>query len=219
VKKLLGFLSTLATWGAPGLLLLALLDGIGVPIPLGVDALLIALCANRPERLVLFALTAVVGSSVGTYILYDIARRGGEAYLHKHSLSRGGARFRRWFQHYGLLTVFISALIPFPTPMKIFVISSGATCASRSGFLAVIIGARLARYFALGGLGAAMGNDALAYISAHKWDLALIAAGLFVFLFILVKVADALRTRRISRQEILEGGPEIRKAESEPGAD
>ena len=42
------------------------------------------------------------------------------------SPSNSSAGLSRLFQHYGMLTVFISAISPIPMPMKLFVISSGA---------------------------------------------------------------------------------------------
>jgi membrane protein YqaA with SNARE-associated domain len=186
----------LLSWGPLGLFFIALLDGIGVPIPLGVDLLVITLSAQSPDRWLLFALIGVAGSVAGSQILYEIARKGGEAYLSRHTVSKTAMKLRRWFQHYGLLTVFISAAIPFPTPMKVFVISAGATSSSRYGFLGIMVGARLARYVALAALGAQMGTDAWGYLRAHKWQLAAFAVVLFVVLFLLVKAADYRRARR-----------------------
>lgn len=188
--------TALMAWGAPGLLLLGILDGIGIPIPLGVDALLITLCSNAPNKWLLYALIAVLGSVSGSYILFTLARKGGEAYLERHTLSRAGAKFRQWFQHYGLLTVFISGSVPLPTPMKVFVLSAGALGAGRAAFLMVMIGARLARYCALAWLGAAMGGDAWGYLRKHTTQLLWFALALTLILFALVKIADAVRLRR-----------------------
>src|SRR5690348_6607272 len=111
MKKLLAIL---IAWGPTGLFALALLDGAGLTIPGGVDALVVYLTSRSPDSLVLFSLLTVVGSTIGNFVLFMIARKGGEAYLHRHTLSRGGVLFRKWFQHYGLLAVFIAALVPLP---------------------------------------------------------------------------------------------------------
>jgi membrane protein YqaA with SNARE-associated domain len=192
----------IAAWaaglGAPGLFLMALADGVVLPLPGGVDVFLILLATRRPESVVMLAAAATVGSTLGNLILFLLARKGGEAYIRKHTLSRWGAGIRRWFQHYGLLTVFICALVPLPgAPLKLTVICAGALGAGPRGFVATFLGARIARYTALAALGAAMGDDAIGYLIAHKWHLVAFAVALTGFMFALVRIADARRARRL----------------------
>ena len=76
---------------------------------------------------------ACAGSVIGSMILFFIARKGVKDYLDRHTMSGRGALFHEWFMHYGLLTVFVPALSPVPTPMKLFVICAGAMgCAAGS---------------------------------------------------------------------------------------
>src|SRR4051812_41440702 len=117
MKKLI---ATLLAWGPWGLFLAAVLDGAGVPVPGGVDVLLVYLSTRMPSAFLWLALITVAGSFAGNLFLFFLARRGGELLLDQRTSSAGAKRFRRWFGHYGLLTVFISALIPLPImPMKI----------------------------------------------------------------------------------------------------
>ena len=195
MKKLLG---VLVAWGPGGLLLSAVLDGAGLPIPGGVDALLIYLAYQRPEHPALLAAIAVVGSTVGNLALFILARRGGELYLQKQSKARGSARLRQWFQNYGLLTVFISALVPLPImPMKIFVLCAGALGSSFWSFILVFVTARIPRYLVLALLGHNVGGNALYYLRSYAGQLALGAGVLFLVLYGLVKWADYRRRRAI----------------------
>src|SRR5688500_19839856 len=58
-------------------------------------------------------------STLSLHAALPISRRGGEWYLRKRGSNPRSQRFRRWFDKYGLLTVFISALVPLPVmPMK-----------------------------------------------------------------------------------------------------
>jgi serine/threonine-protein kinase len=75
----------------------AFLDGIGVPLPGGVDALLLALAAIDHDSAYLCAVLATAGSRVGSIILFRIARRGGEKYLERYTSRGRGAKFKRWF--------------------------------------------------------------------------------------------------------------------------
>ena len=189
-------IATLVGWGAKGLFLLALLDGAGVPVPGGVDALLVLLAAQLPDAVIRLVLSAIVGSTIGNLFLFWIARKGEEMYLERHTLSPSGARFRRWFQHYGLLTVFIAALVPLPVmPMKIFVVCAGALGSAPLEFVGTFLLARLLRYSALGYLGHKMGDHALLYVRLHVWDLFAFAAALLVILVALVKFVDRLKAR------------------------
>lgn len=185
------FLSTLVTWGTKGLFLSAFLDGAGLPIPGGVDVLVMFLASKTPQSTFWLAAVAVLGSVLGNFLLFLIARRGGHAFLEKRSTSKRAQRFRRWFDRYGLLTVFVSALVPLPVmPMKIFVLSSGALGSHPARFLLVFLSARIPRYFGLAMLGRALGNDAVNFLRLHVWDLVTFAVVLFVVLAVLVRYVD-----------------------------
>ena len=75
------FLQILISWGPWGLLLLAVLDSLGIPIVGGVDALLIAVSTVEPQQAYLGAVCAILGSVIGSYILFAIARKGGHVML------------------------------------------------------------------------------------------------------------------------------------------
>lgn len=184
-------LNTLVGWGFGGLFLAALLDGAGLPIPGGVDALVVFLASRTPKDTVWFSAVAVAGSVLGNFILFLIARRGGQAFLTKRSSSPRSQRFRKWFDHYGLLTVFVAALVPLPVmPLKIFVLSSGALGSKPLRFVLVFLSARIPRYLGLAMLGRAMGADAMAYLARNVWYLVGFAALLFAVLALFVRYMD-----------------------------
>ena len=182
-------------WGPLGVLLMATLDSAGIPMPDFVDALLVLLAANHGRSAYWSALLAIGGSLAGNLFLFFLARKGGEAYLHKHTLSARGQRFRRWFQHYGLLTVFIPALLPIPLPLKIFVLCAGALGVSLRTFLLVILTARVPRYCGLVYLGTRMGTYPTRFITENVVELLLVAVALFLFLYLLIKLKDRARKR------------------------
>ncbi|MBA3973310.1 MAG: hypothetical protein C0504_03710 [Candidatus Solibacter sp.] len=189
----------LLAWGLPGTLIIGIVDGAGLPNPAGPDIALILYASQRPENAFYAAALAVIGSLIGSAILFLLARKGGEMYLERHTMSARGRRWRRWFQHYGLITVFIPGLIPIPLPLKIGVVCSGAMGISLRSFLAVLAAARIPRYFAIAYLGRKLGEESLTYLRDNKWDFALIALGLFAFAFLLVKISDYRRARGAAR--------------------
>lgn len=185
----------LLAWGLPGTLIIGIVDGAGLPNPSGPDIALILYCSQRPENAFAAAALAVIGSLIGSAILFLLARKGGELYLERYTESARGRRWRRWFQRYGLITVFIPGLIPIPMPLKLTVLCAGALGIRLRAFLTVLAAARIPRYFAIAYLGQKLGEESISYLNQHKWDLVLIAIGLFAFSFLLIKGSDYLRAR------------------------
>jgi membrane protein DedA with SNARE-associated domain len=189
-----GFLATLVSWGISGMFLAALLDGAGVPVPGGVDVLIVFLANQMPESVLSLTLVAVLGSVVGNLFLFAIARRGGQMFLERRASSPRQKKFRHWFDRYGLATVFVSALVPLPImPMKIFVFCAGALGSDPLRFVIVFVSARIPRYLGLALMGRAMGADAVGYIKAHVWHLAAFAAVLLLVLMALIRLAERNR--------------------------
>jgi membrane protein DedA with SNARE-associated domain len=187
--------ATLLAWGPWGALILAAVDSAGIPILEGVDALIVFMAAQDPGRGYLAATLAVIGSVAGNYFLYLVGRKGGEEVLDQRTKKGWPKRFRQWFHHYGGLAVFIPIMIPAPLPVKIFVLSAGALGMNRVHFLAIVAVARSLRYFGLAYLGSEMGTAPLEYVKSHAWQLALASAGIFVLLYIAVRIKDYLRIR------------------------
>src|SRR5947209_15560499 len=135
--------------GPAGVFVLATLDSAGIPVISGVDALLVWVAVTSPQYAYAAAGMAVLGSIIGSLILLFIARKGGEAYLDRYTAKPRGARLRSWFLEFGLLTIFVPALIPIPMPLKIFILSAGALGVSPLVFTLLLLAARIPRYFGL----------------------------------------------------------------------
>jgi len=180
------FVDKLIALGPMGLFVLAFLDGIGVPLPGGVDSLLVILCANDPSKAYLYAAVTVVASIAGGVLLFVIARKGGEKILEKHTAYGRGARFKIWFLSYGLITVFIPAFFIIPMPLKVFVVCAGALGIPLRAYVITILLARIPRYLGLAWLGANYGRDAWPWIKSHGWHMAGFAVGLFAAIYVVV---------------------------------
>lgn len=176
--------------GPAGVLVLAIMDSAGIPIVGGVDLLLVTIAALDHSSAYWGAAAAATGSMIGSSILFWIARKGGQAYLSRFTAKGKGARLKEWFLEYGLLTVFVPALVIVPMPMKIPVISAGALGVSPVAFLLVIAAARLPRYLFLAWLGTKLGNDTLPFLKRHTLELAIGAIVLFAVLYLLIHILD-----------------------------
>jgi len=180
-QKIVAFAAGL---GAPGLLLISFLDSSILSFPIINDLLLIQLCMQRPERMPLYALMASLGSVLGCVVLYLLARTGGEAYFHRKAGARAHA-IRHWVERNGFGGILVAALLPPPTPFKIFVFAAGVFEAPVLGFAGAITLARLFRYFGVGFLAVRYGADALPYLLAHKLQVTLLAIGLVAVSYLL----------------------------------
>lgn len=185
------FFETLRALGPAGVLILAILDCAGIPVVGGVDALVILVSIATPQSAYPAAGMAVLGSLIGSLILFLIARKGGEAYLDKYTATPRGARLKSWFLEYGLLTIFVPAAVPIiPMPLKVFILSAGALGVSPVVFSLVLLVARLIRYYAIAYLALQLGNQTLPYLRHHIWQLVGIAVAVFVSLYVLIRLAD-----------------------------
>ncbi len=161
-----------------------------MPLPATVDALVVAVGAVSPSLAYLSAALAVAGSTAGCLVLFLLARKGGERYLVRRMQTGRARRFREWFRRYGLMTVFVPALVPVPLPTKAFIITAGAFGAGVAPFLGVVLAARIPRYFGLAYLGSRVGEHSMAWLRQHAWELAGITLGLCVLLWVLIRLAE-----------------------------
>lgn len=195
----------LISWGLAGLLIFAVIENAGPPTPGGTDFFLLFLAAARPSDAMLCAGLATLGSLIGSAVFFEITRGGGEKLMAKYTSSGRGARFREWSRRYGLVTVFVSALVPLPIlPFKAFVACAGAMGVSRSRFMLVLTLARIPRYVALAYLGQQLGEkESEAWLKSHSWPLLGLVTLIGLILWALIRRAE--RSRRAGHYN--EGGP------------
>jgi membrane protein YqaA with SNARE-associated domain len=174
-------------------LLLALADSAGIPIVGGVDLVLITIAVHNRTAAYPSALGAILGSLIGSSILFAIARKGGQVFLEKQIQHGFGKRLHRWFERYGLVTVFIPAVCFIPMPLKIPVFCAGALEVRWSTFLTILTAARVIRYFALAFVAREYGNTTLAFLKAHAAGAAVIACSLAVAALIVLRLSQRMR--------------------------
>lgn len=157
--------------------------------------MLVVLAAVKPSQAYVNAAVAVLGSLIGGTALFLIARKGGEEYLERYTTRGRGARLRAWFMEYGMITVFIPALVPIPLPLKIFILSAGALEVPPLRFILVFAFARIPRYLILAWLGTKLGAATWPYIRAHMWQLTLASVALFVALYVAIRILHLRRAK------------------------
>jgi membrane protein YqaA with SNARE-associated domain len=202
LAKITAFLVALGPWG---ILAVAFIDA-AIPIPNGLDFLVILLSVKEPAWAPLWVALAVVGSSTGNLVLFYLSRKGGQRLLKAEAPEGYRKRFRVWFNRYGLVTVFIPALIPIPMPLKFFVVSSGMMGISWVYFAGILLLARCLRYGGEAYLGVQLGEHSSKYLADHKLHLMAIAALLFIALYLLIRLNDRRALARASREQAARRG-------------
>jgi len=192
-----GIITAIQEWaselGGIGLFVVALLDSSFLSFPQVNDLLIIVLSTRYPERMPYYAGMTTVGSIIGCFLLYGVARRGGEVFLRKRLKGPFVDRAIALYQRHGLLAVVVPSLLPPPVPFKVFVLLAGAAAVSPVRFgLAVGIG-RGIRYFGQGYLAVLYGEQAAEFMRAHGAE---IGIGLAATAVLIALAVFFLRKRR-----------------------
>lgn len=180
--------ATIAATGGPGLFLIAFLDSSVLSFPVVNDLLLIDLSVRYPARMPYYAAMATLGSVAGCLLLYYLARKGGEAMFHKHAGPRA-RHIHAWINQNGFVSILLTALLPPPTPFKVFVIAAGALEMPVRTFVLGLIVARGFRFFGEGFLAVKYGHQATQFLFTHKLEVAGATLGVVLCLYLLSHIA------------------------------
>jgi len=181
----------LLAFGPVGIFLLGVIDSLGVPLPGAMDGLVLYIAVKEPQRAYFAALMAVAGSLTGNIALFWAARHGSRWLARRDQSPSKGQKFQQWFARYGLLTVFVPAVVPFvPLPLKVFVVSAGALRTSFAKFIAVILAARVIRYFGEAYLGIQLGEGAQAYLQRNAWPLLGVVLAMALGVYFAIRLSD-----------------------------
>lgn len=177
-----------ASAGGVGLFLIAFLDSSVLTFPVINDLLLIDLSIRFPARMPYYAAMATLGSVGGCMLLYYIARKGGEAMFHKHAGPRA-RHIHAWINRNGFVSILVTALLPPPTPFKVFVIAAGALEMPLRTFVLGLLAARAIRFFGEGFLAIRYGNQAGHFLMTHKLEVTGIVALMVLTLYLASRFA------------------------------
>jgi membrane protein DedA with SNARE-associated domain len=175
--------------GGPGLIILGLIDSSVIPIPGSMDALTIILAAKQRTLWPYFAFMATLGSVIGGYVTYRIARRQGKSAMEHRISRRQMNKVTKAFEKWGFGAVMVPAILPPPTPMVPFLIAAGAMQYSRNKFLIALSIGRAIRFSILAYLGSVYGRWIITAITSHAEPILItfICASVAITLYILFR--------------------------------
>ena len=149
----------LLTLGIPGLFLVSFLDSAGVPLPGGVDLVVMLLSWQRPSLYFLVAVVAALGSTLGCFVLYRIARTGGDAMM-----ARFPPEKQEWVKEKvrrnDTLAMLVAMLGPPPFPTKLFILVAGVVRMDWRRFVSAVFAGRLVRFLGEAYLAVQLGDRA-----------------------------------------------------------
>jgi membrane protein YqaA with SNARE-associated domain len=143
--------------GAWGVFAAAAIDGAFLGLP--VDAVVAGYDYQNRSRFVLYALMASVGSALGSLVIYVIGYKGGEELLRKRIPPARFATIHAAFDKHPFWSLMLPAMLPPPTPFKLFVLAAAVSEMSLARFLLAIFSGRMVRFLALGLLTIHFGPD------------------------------------------------------------
>jgi membrane protein YqaA with SNARE-associated domain len=173
----------LISFGPLGLFAIAFLDSVMVPMPGGVDAVLLLLAAARPSWLLIYVAAATIGSTIGCVALYRLSQRAGKKALSRFSESKQ-KRVKDLLDRYDVMSVLVASLLPPPFPFKLFVVSAGVFRLNLMRFTLAVAGGRTFRYLLLGFLAARYGDQAKELLTRYYPAIGITLAVLIVLFFV-----------------------------------
>lgn len=171
--------------GIWGVFVIALADSALLGMP--VDAIVAAYVYQDRKRLLFYVVMASLGSALGSIPLYLIGYLGGEKVLRKRISEERFERIHRSFEQHEFWALMFPAMLPPPTPLKIFVLGAAVFEMRFRDFLAAIFAGRFVRFLLLSLLTLWFGPQIVGAMGVvfrqhFAWVLGAIAGGLLVWL-------------------------------------
>lgn len=161
-----GLRDSLLALGIPGLFLIAFLDSAGVPLPGGVDVVVLLLAWQQPSLFVWIALAASTGSTLGCLVLYRIGRTGGDRAVRR--LDPGKREWvTRKVRENDVFAMLVAVLAPPPFPAKVFMLVAGIVGMSWIRFAGAIFVGRMIRFTGEAYLAVRLGDRAVETLQEH----------------------------------------------------
>ncbi|HYG74945.1 MAG TPA: VTT domain-containing protein [Planctomycetota bacterium] len=167
-------------FGGPGLIALGILDSSVLPTFGALDLLLIFLSSANPEWWWYYGLMALIGSVIGAWLTYRLARKGGKEALEKKLGKNTMQKVYAAYEKHSFWAVFVPAILPPPFPTSPFLVGAGALKCPLQSFLVPLVLARTIRYGALAWLASQYGRSIATYLRENSTALTIVATVLAI---------------------------------------
>jgi membrane protein YqaA with SNARE-associated domain len=171
--------------GAWGVFAIAGLDGglVGMPV----DAVVATYVYQDRGRFLLYVLMASAGSALGSIVIYLIGYAGGEELLRKRIPAEKFDKIHEAFDKHPFWALMFPAMLPPPTPFKLFVLAASVSEMQFWHFLVAIFAGRFVRFLLLALLTIKFGPNIVhitssVFMTHWQWVLGAVGVGLIVWL-------------------------------------
>jgi len=173
----------LAPLGPWGVFAIAAIDGSLFGLP--VDAVVAGYVYNDRPHFLFYVVMASAGSTLGTLVIYAIGYFGGEAFLRKRISEERFATIHASFERHEFWAVMFPAMLPPPTPFKLFVLAASAFEMRFTHFVAAVFTGGFVRFLVLAILTIEFGPQVVHLVGEMAkqhlgWVLGAIAGGLLL---------------------------------------
>jgi membrane protein YqaA with SNARE-associated domain len=138
-------LKPLGVWGV---FAIAALDAAAFGLPL--DLVVAGYIAQNHHLFLIYVLMAAGGSAIGSLVIYGIGYAGGEELLRKRVSPERFEKLHAAFEKHPFWALMFPAMLPPPTPFKIFALGAAVAEMSLGHFVLAIFLGRAARFLVLG---------------------------------------------------------------------
>lgn len=204
---LFAVLKPLGVWGVGAL---ALLDSAAIPIPGGMDGVLIGYVIAQPHKFVLYCLMAAFTGAIGSLVPFYIGRAGGELFLLKRINRQRYERLRDRFEKQEFFAILVPSLGPPPTPLKVFQFAAGVFEMKPAPFMLATFAGKLVQFLLVSLLAISFGPTVVTTFqhAVHRHlNLLLGFTGLGVLVLLFWVVRKVFDRRRGVTLPVEEAGP------------
>src|SRR4029077_10702753 len=127
----------------------------------------IILAARNAEFWFYYAVMATLGSVLGGFVTYRLARKGGKESLARRVSAKTMKRVYGIFERWGFAAIAIPAVLPPPMPFVPFLLAAGAIQYSVKKFLLAMTLGRIVRYMILAYLAGRYGRKMVPLLLQH----------------------------------------------------
>ncbi len=188
-----GILTPLGIWGV---FVIATLDGAAVGLPM--DPFVATYVYKNHSLFLLYTLLASLGGAVGSSILYWIGYAGAEALLRKKIPEERFLKIQKSFDEHEFWAVMFPAMLPPPTPFKLFVLAAAAFEMNFWHFFIAVFAGRFVRFFILSLLIIFFGPQIIHLLAKHLiWVFAILVVAGAVWLFVVLKRRKRPNTKAV----------------------
>ncbi len=180
-----GLLKPLGVWGV---FVIAALDGAALGLPM--DPIVAAYVYQNRSRFLLYVIMASTGSALGSIVIYGIGYMGGEGLLRKRISPERFDKFHQAFQRHPFWSLMFPAMLPPPTPFKLFALAAAVSEMKFTHFLMAIFAGRFVRFLVLAALTLVFGPQFVRIFGSvfrehWPWVLVAVAVGLAIWLVVI----------------------------------